>query len=92
MPAWVDDCPSTEVVDDFFMAAFWDLSSCRQFGFGAGPIPWDTMVAYAEFHGLEYDVACVFIQIMREMDGVWLEWEAEEADRRKKEEQFRNRR
>ena len=44
---------------------------------GIGPIPWTTMVAYAQFHQLEEDVAYAFVQVIREMDAVYLAWEAE---------------
>ena len=66
------------------MAAFWELNTCRQIGFGVGPIPWDKMVDYAQFHGLEDDVARAFVQIIRQMDGVYLIWKGEEMEAERK--------
>lgn len=66
------------------MKAFWDLSTCRQVGMGLGPIPWDSMVRYAQFYGLEDDVAEAFVYIIRAMDIVYLDWEREEAEQRRR--------
>lgn len=52
---------------------------------GIGPIPWRDMVHYALFHELEDDVARAFVQVIREMDAVYLAWEAEEAERKRTE-------
>lgn len=45
------------------------------------------MVRYAEFHGLEDDVAVAFVYVIQAMDAVYLEWEQEEQARRRKEAQ-----
>lgn len=63
------------------MEAFWELTTCRQIGMGLGPIPWDVMVSYAQFHQLEDDVARAFVQVIRQMDSVYLAWQAEEQER-----------
>lgn len=36
------------------------------------------MVAYAQFHSLESDVARGFVQIIKAMDSVYLEWKRDE--------------
>lgn len=71
--------------DEFYLSAFWELSTTRQFGMGVGPIPWNRMVQYAQFHELEEDVARAFVQVMREMDGVYLEWERQEEEHKREE-------
>lgn len=63
--------------EEFYLHAFWELDTCRAFGMGIGPIPWTTMVTYAQFHQLDDDVAQAFVQVIREMDAVYLAWEAE---------------
>lgn len=50
---------------------------------GIGPIPWNCVVQYAQFHGLEDDVSKAFVQVIMQMDGVYLEWEREEEDQRR---------
>ena len=39
---------------------------------GIGPIPWTAIVEYAEWHGLDRDVAEAFVDIMREMDSAYM--------------------
>lgn len=58
----------------FLLDAFWELSSERQFGFGLGPIPWSSIVAYAEFVGLDREAFFIFLRIIREMDEAYVEW------------------
>lgn len=74
--------------DEFYLAAFWELSSTRSQGWGEGQIPWTAMKDYAEFHELEDDVARAFVQVMRAMDSAYLEWQADESRRKRKEEEL----
>lgn len=58
--------------DDFYIRAFWELSSCRQFGQVVGPIPWHRIVEYARMYHLDDDLLDVFILVMRELDEAYL--------------------
>lgn len=61
--------------DDFVLTAFYNLSSCRQFGEGVpGPIPWDKVVQYASRAGLDEENTETLVFIMREMDAAYLKW------------------
>jgi len=62
--------------DEFYLSAFFELSSCRSLGWKPGPIPWRDIIQYGEFHGLEWDVLKMFIQVIMAMDKAYLEWEA----------------
>lgn len=82
MPKWFEDEPKPERGDVFYITAFWELSSCRQFYIvqgtkGAhtvlGPIPWNHLVDYGERAGLEPDMLKVFIIVIRELDEFYLE-------------------
>lgn len=66
------------------MRAFWDLSTCRNNGFGLGAIPWTAIRDYAGVYQLDEENTEAFCLIIREMDQVYLEWEAEEAEARRK--------
>lgn len=59
--------------EDFYLRAFNDLSTTRQIGMAAGPIPWDKIVQYADRVGLEPDVSMSFVRIVRRMDDTYLE-------------------
>lgn len=61
--------------DEFYMRAFWELSSCRQFGDVIGPIPWDKIMDYAERKHLEPDMIAVFEDVMRQLDEAYLGWQ-----------------
>lgn len=66
------DEPVTLRGDSFYIRAFWELSSCRQFGQVVGPIPWHHIVDYARFYHLDADMAEVFTVVMRELDETYL--------------------
>lgn len=65
--------------DEFYLTAFWDLDTCRTFGLSVGPIPWDRIVDYTHYSGLEDDVARVFVRTIRTMDNVYLNWVAKKS-------------
>lgn len=78
-PDWWDECPPLVEGDEFYLAAFWQLDTCRSLAQGSlCPIPWTAMVQYAQFHQLEDDVSEAFVQIITAMDATWLEWMREE--------------
>lgn len=58
--------------DDFYIRAFWELSSCRDFGSFVGPIPWDKIVMYGERKGLDSAMIEVLEFVIRELDEVYL--------------------
>lgn len=66
--------PVTYPGDDFFLTAFYQLSSCRHSSDIIGPIPWDKIVQYSDRRELDYDVSLAFEHILREMDSEYLAW------------------
>ena len=50
---------------------------------GLLPIPWDKILKYATFYRLDCDIVEAFIDIIREMDGAYMEWQNDEAERKK---------
>ena len=58
-----------------FMEAFNELSSCRQIGFGLGPIPWRDTLLYAYHAGIAPDMVSTFLLCIREMDEAFLRWQ-----------------
>ena len=58
------------------MHAFWELSSCRDFGGGAtGPIPWTVIMQFADRQGLDKEATDIFLEIIRSLDSAWLEYQ-----------------
>ena len=83
LPAWFLDEPEVEPGEEFFIGAFFELSSCRQIGMGLGPIPWSAIVEYADRVRLAADVRRMFVDVMRLLDGFFLE-DAEERAKRER--------
>jgi hypothetical protein len=68
--------------DEFYMHAFSELSSCRQFGDTIGPIPWHRIRQYGETRGLDEDMLRVFEHVIRLLDEAYLEQQREEQKQR----------
>lgn len=84
LPQWVEEAPELAPGDEFYLTAFWDLSTCRDLGWGVGPIPWRDIILYADRAGLEEDTATAFVAIIRHMDTAYLRWQEQEQKRREK--------
>jgi hypothetical protein len=56
----------------FEWEAFGELSTDRQIGFGAGPIPWSAIDRYAGRHQIESDAYDRFRRLIRACDQVYL--------------------
>jgi len=69
-------------IEEWFFRAFHDLSTCRDYSFGVGPIPWIAIDRYSERAGLDDVNHDCFVYLMREMDSAYLRWEAAEEKRR----------
>lgn len=86
LPQWFLDDPAYVAGDEFYLRAFWDLSTERDMGMGLGPIPWSSIVAYGERAGLDdVDLVDAFVRIIREMDVGWLKWQEAQAKKKGKE-------
>ncbi len=74
-PDWLQDVPELQRGDEFYIKAFWELSTCRHYSGGAvGPIPWDKIMDYANKAGLDSTMEGVFLEAMRGLDVTWLRW------------------
>lgn len=62
---------------DFFIRAFWELSTERPRR--GAPIPWSRLVQFAALYGLERDVMDLFVHVLREMDEEWLRFQSEDS-------------
>lgn len=62
------------------MHAFWELSTCRQFGRHPGPIPWHRIVEYGDRKGLDHAMMGVLEAVVRELDEEYLSWRREQDD------------
>lgn len=64
----------------FYWNAFYNLSSDRQRGFGAGPIPWSSIDRYAIRYQVDQPEQFeLFVRLVRAMDSVFLKDAAEKS-------------
>ena len=75
LPEWYEDEPVIESADIFYLKSFYDLSM------SIGTVPWTAMLEYASHYRLSWDVTEAFIDIMREMDQAYIEYQTEEQKR-----------
>lgn len=74
MPEWYLDEPIDYPGDEFYLTAFHQLGTCRQYGDIPGPIPWDKIVTYADRRGLDNVIGVAFEHIISAMDNRYLKW------------------
>lgn len=81
-PEWYWEEPGELPGDLFYFEAFRILSTCRQMGaMVAGNIPWDKILKYGRHMKLEPRVLNAFVNIIMEMDTVYLEWHSQKMDK-----------
>lgn len=67
----LDRRPALPEYLEFEWHAYFDLQTCRSQGFsGPGPIPWDSVVDYGRYHGLDRDEIDRLIRLVRAMETV----------------------
>lgn len=65
---------------EFTYSAYWDLNTCREYGFSAGPIPWSAIRDYAVAHDLDNDEYEEFSYLIRAMDVANMKWNAAQKE------------
>lgn len=73
--------------DEWYIHAFWELSTTRAVGFAPGPVPWHHVVDYAERAGLDEGMIAVAVRVIRKLDYVYLDWSRKEQERKSKQTQ-----
>lgn len=73
LPKRIQDAPELQLGLELYWDAFWDLSTCRTSGFGAGPIPWLAVREYALTFEFDEEQMNDLFYLVRRMDNVYLE-------------------
>jgi hypothetical protein len=68
----ISERPKLEGYEWLWMS-FLELTTCRQFGMGIGPIPWTATQKYAEANRLNQDEAWLLHKTIHRMDEVFIE-------------------
>ena len=86
-PKWFLEEPALTDHDRWLLRCFGELSTCRSFGMGEGPIPWTAIVEYAKRLELRPAFERQFVRIMRETDRGYLEERARADVKKRKQEE-----
>jgi hypothetical protein len=79
-PKPIQDAPDLLPGLDFYLRAFYELSTCRPIGYGAvGSIPWTAIVQYGHLKGMDGEALEDLVFLVRELDAEYLGWQSEEA-------------
>ena len=83
VPEWYKNPPPISKGDRVYMAAFWDLSSCRQSGGGTmGRVPWTAVAEYAEkWLGWDRRGLRRLWTIVGKLDDAYRKWSKDEHDK-----------
>jgi hypothetical protein len=65
-----------------YYVAFWELTTCRGAGFGAGPIPWTAIDDYATRYGWDGERYEDLVDFVRAMDRTFLAYQREQQEAR----------
>ena len=84
LPAWFLECPLLGPFEDFYIEAFWQLTTCRAVTDAyLGAIPWRDIVAFADLHDMDPEMFALFQHVIMAMDGAYLAKQAEAAKNKK---------
>jgi len=75
LPDWYLESPDQVEGDEIYLMAFWDLSTTRIMGDVIGPIPWTAINQYADVQEFDKALKLHFIQVIRQMDAEYLDWQ-----------------
>ena len=80
LPQWYLDEPEVTSDDNFFIAAFSELSTCRH----QRDIPWNCIIEYASYHELDREMTRAFVYVIRMMDRALLKWQDDEREQKRR--------
>lgn len=81
---WFREEPQLRPGDEFYLRAFWELSTERPVGAVVGVIPQSKIKEYASQLGLEDHMIGVLCRVIRKMDTAYLDWSRLEAEKQRK--------
>lgn len=82
LPDKIADAPRILTGLEPYYIAFWELSTDRPSGFGAGQIPWSSIDRYAAREGMGHDEYLDLIDMIRAMDRAFLAYSKEKQAER----------
>ena len=83
IPDRILNAPELADGNDLFLDGFYELDTCRQIGLAKGQIPFLAIVQYCAFYNFDDDLAEEFSLVIRSVDNLILNYEAEQAEKKK---------
>jgi hypothetical protein len=77
LPEAIANAPTIHRGLEPYYVAFWELSTCRGSGFGAGPIPWLAINEYADREGWAGERYEDLVDFVRALDRTFLAYQRE---------------
>jgi len=84
LPKKIQNAPELNLGLELYWNAFWDLSTCRSTGFGAGPIPWLAILEYTRTFEFDEEQQEDAFYLVRVMDNAYLNHHADKEGTDKK--------
>lgn len=76
LPERIANAPRLQIGLELYYDAFWELGSCRAFGWSMGPIPWVAINDYAETFDFDGEQREALFHYVRVMDQAYLNFHA----------------
>lgn len=83
-PAWFEDAPIPDEIDQFFLDAFDELSTERQIGMTLGPIPASAIRDFANRAKLDKEMEGILWRIIRQLDSWFLDFSHKQVEKKNK--------
>ena len=81
LPERIQNAPDLYTGLELFFEAFIELNTCRQTGWGPGPIPFTAIWDYCTFLGLTYEESGDLLYHVRRMDEAYLKHSARKSEK-----------
>ncbi len=72
IPERIANAPTLDAGMDFFISAFFELSTERQMGFGEGPIPISAIHSYCRHYSMDDEEELEFVSCIQALDSAYL--------------------
>jgi hypothetical protein len=79
-PNKIQNAPQLKLGLELYYSAFGDLNSCRQMGYGEGPIPWNAINEYAVLNDFSDEQSEDLVYFVRELDVAYLKHRSDKSN------------
>lgn len=81
LPQKIQNAPALQHGLELYYGAFFDLSTCRQIGFGVSPIPWNVIEDYARTYEFDDEQTDDLFYFVRHMDHAFINHHSKKTEK-----------